>query len=255
MRWSASGLSPARLGDIAWAFENIDRLGRFYCFHCGASELKRNADPTRPRSAWQAKCLTLPELIKTMSGHGTETPGYDEVKVFEVDDADPETALQVAQRVGGESVSPHLDPLEEAREILTRYGAHGVANPRPYSAPFLWYNILPGRSVAVRKLPLHLLQLRDAGERRAPPASMEQVEDQARAVAARIAGVLGLGECLVARVRSEFIVGLHVGVGPNLSVAQAHIIAELVEEGVREANPKVRSVLARVYPHDELTSD
>jgi hypothetical protein len=254
MRWSTSGLSPARLGDIAWAFENIDRLGRFYCFHCGASQLKRNGDPARRRLSWQAKCLTLPELIKTMSGQGTETPGYDEVKVFEVEAADPETALQVAQRVASEGVSPHIDPLEEAREILTRYGAHGVPNSRPYSAPFLWYNILPGRSVAVRKLPLHLLQLRAAGERRAP-ASMEQVEDQARGVAGRIAGVLGLGECLVARVRSEFILGLQVGVDATLSVAQGHAIAQRVEEGVREANPKVRSVLARVYPHDESASD
>ncbi len=249
MRWSASVLAPARLGDIAWAFENIDRLGRFYCFHCGASELKRSPDPARSRSAWQAKCLTLPELMKTMSGQGNETPGYDEVKVFEVDDADPETALQVAQRAG-EGTGPHLDPLEEVREILTRYGARGLASPRPFSAPFLWYNILPARSVAIRKLPLHLWELRGAGQRR-PPASIEEVEDQARAAARLISGVLGLGECLIARTRSEFIVNLRVGVAPDLSVAQGDAIAERVEEAVREANPKVRNVLARIYPEDE----
>jgi hypothetical protein len=249
MRWSASALSPARLGDIAWAFESIDRLGRFYCFHCGASEIKRSVDPARSRSSWQAKCLSLPELIKTMSGQGDQTAGYDEVKVFEVEDTDPEMALQVAQRAG-EGTSPHLDPLEEVRDILTRYGARGLASPRPFSAPFLWYNMLPGRSVAVRKLPLHLLQLRGARERR-PSASIEEVEDQVRAAARHISGVLGLGECLIARVRSEFIVNLRVGVAPELSVAQGHAIAENVEEAIREANPKVRNVLARIYPEDE----
>ena len=253
MRWSASALSPAQLGDIAWAFENIDRLGRFYCFHCGASQIKRSGDPSRSRSAWQAKCLSLPELIKTMSGQGDEPAAYDEVKVFEVDDADPETALQVAQRAG-EGTGPHLDPLEEVREILTRYGAHGLASPRPFSAPFLWYNILPGRSVAVRKLPLYLVQLRAAVERR-PAASIEEVEDQARGAARRVAGVLGLGECLIARVRSEFIVGLHVGVNPTLSVAQAHSIAGRVEDEVREANPKIRNVLVRIYPEDETAAE
>lgn len=248
MRWSASAVSPAGLGDIAWAFENIDRLGRFYCFHCGASEVNRSADPARSRSAWQAKCLTLPELMKAMSGQSDERAGYDEVKVFEVDDSDPETALQVAQRAG-EGTGPHLDPLEEVREILTRYGVRGLASPRPFSAPFLWYNILPSRSVAIRKLPLHLLQLRGAGQR--PPASIEEVEDEARAAARQISGVLGLGECLIARTRSEFIVNLRVGVAPQLSVAQGHAIAERVEEAVREANPKIRNVLARIYPEDE----
>jgi hypothetical protein len=151
VRWSGFSNAPMRLGEVAWAFEYIDRMGRFVCFHCGAagtpgSRLARDG----VRQTWTEKCSSLPELIKTMAGDAIDRPGYDEVKVFEVENADPDLALQVVQRSADEA-SRLADALEETRDILTRYGVRGLAASRGFSAPFLWYNILAGRSVALRK--------------------------------------------------------------------------------------------------------
>lgn len=245
VRWTAAPYSPARLGDVAWGFEYLDRMGRFNCYYCGGSEWRHDPVPARPRSPWQVKCLTLPELIKAMSNQGPERPGYDEVKVIEVDSAESDAALQFAQRSSSDDVVRPVDPLEEAREIISRYGARGFAASKGFSAPFLWYNMLPGRSVPLRKLPVHLFQLRAAGERRGD-LSVDDVEEQARKVAEAIPGVLGVSDCLIARIRSDFLISVDIVVPGRLSVGEGRILGEAVEEALRSANPNARYVLARV---------
>ncbi|HSU59103.1 MAG TPA: cation transporter dimerization domain-containing protein [Bryobacteraceae bacterium] len=243
VRWTAAPYTPARLGDVAWAFEQVDRLGRFYCYYCGGSEWRHDPIPARARTAWHEKCLTLPELIKAMSGQGPERPGYDEVKVLEVEEAEPDAALKFAQRP--DDPARPSDPLEEVREIISRYGAHGFAAPKGFSAPFLWYNMLPGRSVPLRKLPVHLFQLRAASERR-NELSADEVEDQARKVAEAIPGVLGVSDCFIARLRSDFLITVDLVVSARLSVGDGRILGEAVEEALRAANPAARYVFARV---------
>ncbi len=245
VRWTAAPYTPARLGDVAWAFEQVDRLGRFYCYYCGGSEWRHDPVPARARSAWQEKCLTLPELIKAMSSQGPERPGYDEVKILEVEDAEPDAALKFAQRTGLDDSSRPGDPLEEVREIISRYGAHGFAAPKGFSAPFLWYNMLPGRSVPLRKLPVYLFQLRAAGERR-NELSTDELEDQARRVAEGVPGVLGVSDCFIARLRSDFLLAVDIVVPARLSVGDGRILGEAVEEALRSANPAARYVFARV---------
>ena len=93
VRWGGSSFSPDRLGDVGWAFEHRDRLGRFNMFVCGAVELIRNGEGKASRTAWNEKCPTIAELVKAMSHRGPDRPGFDEVKVFEVKDADPDAAL------------------------------------------------------------------------------------------------------------------------------------------------------------------
>jgi hypothetical protein len=245
VRWTAAPYSPARLGDVAWAFEQIDRLGRFYCYYCGGSEWRHDPVPARARSPWQEKCLTLPELIKAMSSQGPERPGYDEVKVLEVDEAEPDAALKLVQRSSPDDPSRLSDPLEEVREIISRYGAHGLASPKGFSAPFLWYNMLPGRSVPLRKLPVHLFQLRAAGENR-KDLSVEEMEDQARKVAEDVPGVVGVSDCFIARIRSEVLLAVDIVVSARLSVGDGRLLGEAVEEALRAANPAARYVFARV---------
>ena len=251
VRWSASPTTPSRLGDIAWAFEYNDRLGRFNCFYCGASECGHNIGARRPRLFWYEKCLTILELIKAMSNRGPDRPGYDEVKVFAVEHADPEIALQViAQRSAApDDVLARIDGLEDTREILTRYGVRGLANPKGFSAPFLWYNMLPGRSVALRKLAVHLFQLRVSSDGHTP-ATASDIEDYARKVADSDAQVLNLGECFVARVGSTYVVGLNIAVDPKLSVGQGHTIAEGLQEAIRTGSPKIRQVFVQVEPYE-----
>jgi hypothetical protein len=245
VRWTAASDAPARLGDVAWGFEYLDRLGRFYCYYCGGSEWGHDPARARTRSVWLEKCLTLPELIKSMSNQTPERPGYDEVKVIEVDQAEPDAALQFAQRSSSDELARPLDPLEEVREIIGRYGARGFAASKGFSAPFLWYNMLPGRSVPVRKLPVHLFQLRAAKELR-NQVSADDLESHVRAVAEAVPGVLGVTDCFIARVRSDFFLGVDIGVSARLSVGEGRILGEAVEEALRARNPNARYVLARV---------
>jgi hypothetical protein len=200
------------------------------------------------RPAWTEKCSTIPELIKIMAGDAADRPGYNEVKVIEVENADPDLALQVVQR-SMEEPNRMTDQLAETREILTRYGTRGLPSSRGFSAPFLWYNILPGRSVATRKLPVHLLQLRAASEAQGQLTG-EAVEDQTRRIAQMVSGVLGLGECFVARVRTGFIVGINVAVSPDLPVTESYQISRRVEEAIRVANPRIRNIFVQVMPHE-----
>lgn len=251
VRWSGFSNIPGRLGEVAWAFEYIDRMARFVCFHCGAvGTLGAHVARESFRPTWTEKCSSLPDLIKTMSGDGMERLGYDEVKVFEVEEADPDIALQVVQRSVDDPYRL-ADPLEETREILTRYGKRGLASTRGFSAPFLWYNILPGRSVALRKLPVHLFQLRAASEAQGQVTG-EEVEDLARRMAQTVGAVRSVGECFVARVRTGFIVGVNVAVDPQIPVIESYGIAQRVEDAVRRANPKIRHIFVQVMPYESL---
>jgi hypothetical protein len=248
VRWSGFSHAPGRLGEVGWAFENSDRLCRLIGFHCGAIG-NLGAQPGLDHPTWTERCTTIPELIKIMAGDGVDRPGYDEVKVFEVENADPDLALQALQRIM-EEPRRFGDPLEDTREILSRYGTRGLPMSRGFSAPFLWYNILPGRSVAIRKLPVHLFQLRAASETQGQTG--EEVEDQARRLAQTVSDVLSLGECFVARVRTGFIVGLNIALDPNLPVSRSYQIAQKVEEAVRAANPKIRHIFVQVLPHEAV---
>lgn len=242
VRWSGFSNTPGRLGEVAWAFEYVDRLGRFVCFHCGA------VGAAGSKTTWTEKCSSLPDLVKVMASDAGERPGYDEVKVFEIENCDPDLALQAVQR-GAEEPNRAGDPLEETRDILSRYGARGLAASRGFSAPFLWYNILPGRSVAIRKLPVHLFQLRAAAEAQGQ-ATGEDVEDQARRIAQTVGGVLSVGECFVARVRTGFIVGITIAVNAAMPVDESYKISQQVEGAIRNANPKNRHIFVQVMPHE-----
>jgi hypothetical protein len=243
VRWSGFSNVPGRLGEVAWAFEYIDRMARFVCFHCGAVG-------TREHATWTERCSSLPELIKTMSGENMGRPGYDEVKAFEVEEADPDIALQVVQRSVDEAYRL-ADPLEETRDILIRYGTRGLASTRGFSAPFLWYNILPGRSVALRKLPVHLFQLRAASEAQGQVTG-EEVEDLARRMAQTVGAVRSVGECFVARVRTGFIVAVNVAVDASIPVSEGYQVSQNVEEAVRRANPKIRHIFVQVIPYETV---
>jgi hypothetical protein len=252
VRWVGSPSAPTRLGDVAWAFEYNDRLGRFNCFYCGAIEfLSRGAAPAE-RANWQAKCFTLPQLVKAMSHQGADRPGFDEVKVFEVEEADPELALQWAlQRSSSpDDLSAVKDSLSETREILMRYGVRGLGDVRGFSAPFLWYNILPGKSVPLRKLPVHLFQLRAATSEGHEKLSVTDVEDQVRKTAQGVAEVIDLGESFVSRVGTSFLVGLTITVEASLSVRHAHAIADRVEESIRNGSSHIRHIFIQVAPHE-----
>jgi hypothetical protein len=247
VRWSGSSRQAARLGEVAWAFEYNDRLGRFNCFYYGAAEAARVQPRNSPLFPY-GKCLTLPELTKAMSREGFTKAGFDEVKVFEIEEADPETALQflVQRSVAPDELAARVSSIEETREILLRYGVRGLANSRGFSAPFLWYNMLPGRSVPIRKLPVHLFQLRISADAEKETSASSDVEGQIRKLAESDPEVLGLGECFIARVDASFVVGLSVAVDQKLTVGEGRTIAERIELSIRRAFPKVSRVFTQI---------
>lgn len=252
MRWSGAHPLPGSLGEVGWAFEYNDRLGRFHCFYCGATECSPTSAQPAARVFWFEKCLTLPELIKAMSTTNAGRPAFDEVKVFEVGDAQSELALQTITQLSAatEDMVGRADPLEHTREVLTRYGVRSVAHTRGFNAPFLWYNMLPGRSVPVRKLAVHVFQLRALhSEDALTPAD---VEDQARKIAQADPDVRTAGECFVCRAGSKFVVGLNIAVNPLFSVGEGRTVAERVEQAIRTGTPKVSHLFIQVEPFEKL---
>ena len=249
VRWSGSSGRSARLGEVAWAFEYNDRLGRFNCFYYGAAEAAH---------AQYGKCLTLPELTKAMSRDGFTKTGFDEVKVFEIEDADSELALQfLAQRsLAPDELPTQVNSIEEAREVLLRYGVRGLASSRGFSAPFLWYNMLPGRSVPIRKLPVHLFQLRISADEEAS-ASPADVEEQIKKIAGADPDVLALGECFITRAAASFVIGLNISVNGKLTVGEGRAIAERIEQSIRRRFPTVSRIFTRIeaFHNPELSDD
>jgi hypothetical protein len=252
IRWSSGGYSTTRLGDVGWAFENIDTQGKFYCFHYGATDVGApvNQALAGHRSFWTEKCFDLNELTKAMSAKSQDRPGFDEVKVFPVADANPDAALQLAQRLAEAQVSAP-DPLEETRQVLTAYGVKGLIPSRAFSAPFLWYNILPGRSVPIRRLAVHLFELK-ADAQTEPALSTEEVELAVRKASENVSLVRSVGECFVSRVPTGFLVAINIAVEPQMPVAESRRIADRVAEVVRALNPKIRHFFVQVLPDEKL---
>lgn len=248
VRWGGSSFSSDRLGDVGWAFEHRDRLGRFSTFVCGAVELIRNGQGAPSRTAWYEKCPTVAELVKAMSHRGPDRPGFDEVKVFDVKDADPDAALVWGARPPEDRVIK--DSLSDVCEMLTRYGVRAVLGIAPFTAPFLWYNMLPGRSVPVRKLPVHLFQMRLSEAESPAPLSVQEIEDRARQAAASVEQVSDVGECFVTRVGSALLVGLTIIVNGSLPVRNTGPITDRAKAAIRAVSPQIRHVFIQTEPED-----
>lgn len=248
VRWSGSASSTERLGDVGWAFEHNDRLGRFNMFVCGAVESFRTDNGTPLRTAWNEKCPTLAELVKAMSHRGHDRPGFDEVKVLEVKDADPEAALIWSSRLPEDRVTK--DSLTEVCDMLTRYGVRGLITSVGFTAPFLWYNMLPGRSVPVRKLPVHLFQMRLSDPESPAALTLQEIEDRVRQAMGSIDRVSDVGECFVTRVGSAMLVGLTIIVDGDLPVRSTRKITDHVSAAVRAISPQIRHVFIQLDSPD-----
>lgn len=84
---------------------------------------------------------------------------------------------------------------------------------------------------------------------RAPPPQLEQ---EIRAVASNVPGVIGLEKCFVRKVGFNYYVDLHVVVNGDATVRQGHNIAHEVENTVLRSNPSISHVLVHVEPEEEL---
>jgi cation diffusion facilitator family transporter len=83
-------------------------------------------------------------------------------------------------------------------------------------------------------------------------APAPRLEQEVRAVAATVAGVMGLEKCHVRKVGFRYYVDLHIVVEGTLSVRAGHNIAHDVEDAVLRQVPEIAEVLAHVEPEEEL---
>jgi cation diffusion facilitator family transporter len=83
-------------------------------------------------------------------------------------------------------------------------------------------------------------------------APAPQLEQEIRAVASSVPGVIGLEKCFVRKVGFNYYVDLHVVVNGDETVRQGHSIAHNVENTVLRSNASISHVLVHVEPEEEL---
>ena len=74
------------------------------------------------------------------------------------------------------------------------------------------------------------------------------VENEVRAVAQGVNGVLGIDKCRVRRSGLSHLVDIHVEVNPRLSVREGHDIAGAVKHALLRASLRVTDVLVHIEP-------
>ncbi|RYD74771.1 MAG: cation transporter [Verrucomicrobiaceae bacterium] len=82
----------------------------------------------------------------------------------------------------------------------------------------------------------------------APP---NHVQDEVRAVAEKVPGVVAIDQCRMRKMGLDLFVDIHVEVNANLTVRDGHRIAHQVKDALREANPAIVDVLVHIEPDEE----
>jgi cation diffusion facilitator family transporter len=77
-----------------------------------------------------------------------------------------------------------------------------------------------------------------------------KLEEEVRAAARRVEGVLGTHKCYVRKMGFDYYVDLDVIVAGTMTVSAAHVVAHQVQDAIRRANPLFTKVLIHVEPPD-----
>lgn len=77
-----------------------------------------------------------------------------------------------------------------------------------------------------------------------------KLEEEVRAIAKRIDGVLGTHKCHVRKMGFDYYVDLDVIVAGSMTVSAAHVVAHQVQDAIRRANPLFTKVLIHIEPPD-----
>jgi cation diffusion facilitator family transporter len=73
--------------------------------------------------------------------------------------------------------------------------------------------------------------------------------DQARAIAAKVAGITHVEKVFSRKSGTGYWLDMHVWVDPSMTVKDAHALAHNIKDAVRSANPRIIDVLIHVEPH------
>jgi len=80
------------------------------------------------------------------------------------------------------------------------------------------------------------------------PASHEDIKKAVRATALNVAGVKGIHSVMVAESDGSYSVRLHISVDAHATVAEAHRIADELEERLKASDPSITSVNIHMEP-------
>src|SRR5262249_41027659 len=72
--------------------------------------------------------------------------------------------------------------------------------------------------------------------------------DQARAIAAKVPGVVHVQKAFSRKSGTGYWLDMHVWVDPHMTVQDAHTLAHAIKDAVRANNPRVLDVLIHVEP-------
>lgn len=123
--------------------------------------------------------------------------------------------------------------------------------PRAFSALFLWYNILPGPSVPIRRLVIHLFEMKVKADSEAP-VTLEDLKIEVRKNAEKVELVRSVGECFVTRVSSGFLVAINIAVDGQMPATEGRRSADRVTEAARGLNPNLQHLFIPVLPDERF---
>jgi divalent metal cation (Fe/Co/Zn/Cd) transporter len=81
---------------------------------------------------------------------------------------------------------------------------------------------------------------------------VEELEIEVRKTSETICQVRSVGECLVTRILSVFLVAINIAIDPQTRVVHGRRIADRVAEAVRFLNPNIRCLFVQVLPDEKL---
>jgi cation diffusion facilitator family transporter len=155
---------------------------------------------------------------------------------------------RVARRTGSGAVE--VDAWHHRTDAFTSLAAAvgiGVAliGGPGYEPADDWAALVASAVIAFNGVRLALAPLHELMDAR-PDALIAQV----RTVAEAVPGVHHVEKLLARKSSLHYWVDMHIEVDPLMSVREAHVLTGKVKAAVREANPRVRSVLIHVEPHE-----
>lgn len=163
-----------------------------------------------------------------------------------------EVMYQLTRRVGRSSGSAALlaDAWHHRSDAITSvaagigisialWGGPGYEAADDWAALFAAAVILVNASLLVRA-PLHELLDADAGE----------IRERVRELALQVEHVRGVEKVFARKSGLRIWVDMHLEVDPEMNVREAHRVAHIVKDHLREAMPEIADVLVHIEPVD-----
>jgi cation diffusion facilitator family transporter len=162
-----------------------------------------------------------------------------------------EGLYRIVARVGAEqeSAAVKVDAWHHRSDAITSAAAAlgisiALVGGENYKSADDWAAIFASGIIAWNGFRL----LKPAADELMDAAPKEDVAGEARDVALRVGGVMGVEKCLARKMGYGYLLEMHVEVDGRLAVADAHRLAHEVKDAIRAALPRVMDVTIHIEP-------